>query len=40
VAWLSYRSGLIPWMYIMLGLNATFLVMERPARSALMPQLC
>ncbi|MGB7161231.1 MAG: MFS transporter [Tepidisphaeraceae bacterium] len=37
LALLSYRSGSVPWMYAILGLNAAFLVIGRPARSSLLP---
>src|SRR5215218_10015102 len=37
LALLSYRTGSVPWMYAILGLNAAFLVIGRPARSSLLP---
>jgi MFS family permease len=37
LAMLSYRPGSVPWMYAILGLNAAFLVIGRPARSSLLP---
>jgi MFS family permease len=37
LALLSYRPGSVNWMYAILGLNAAFLVIGRPARSSLLP---
>jgi len=37
LALLSYKPGSVPWMYGILGLNAAFLVIGRPARSSLLP---
>lgn len=37
LAALSYKPDSIPYMYALLGLNAAFLVIGRPARSSLMP---
>jgi MFS family permease len=37
LALLSYQPGTVPWMYGILGLNAAFLVIGRPARSSLLP---
>lgn len=39
LAWLSYRPGSIPWIYLVLLLQAAFLTVGLPARSALVPQL-
>jgi MFS family permease len=37
LAMLSYKPNSVPWMYGILGLNAAFLVIGRPARSSLLP---
>jgi MFS family permease len=37
LAFLSYRTGSIPWMYGLLVANAACLVVGRPARSSLLP---
>ena len=37
LALLSYRSGSVPWMFVLLGVSATVLTLGRPARSALLP---
>jgi MFS family permease len=39
LAILSYREGSIGWMYFFLFLDATAVILGRPARSALLPQL-
>lgn len=39
LAWLSYTQGAIAWMYALLVLDATFVTLGRPARSAFLPQL-
>jgi MFS family permease len=39
LAWLSYRPGSIPWIYLVLLVQAAFLAVGMPARSALIPQL-
>jgi MFS family permease len=39
LAWLSYNQGSVTWMYVFLFLDATAVILGRPARSALMPQL-
>jgi MFS family permease len=37
LAFLSYRPGSIPWMFVVLAANAACLVIGRPARSSLLP---
>lgn len=39
LSWLSYRDGSIPYMYVVIVLATTALVLGRPARSSLMPRL-
>ena len=39
MAILSYQEGSITWMYILLALDATAVILGRPARVALLPQL-
>ncbi|MEZ4864473.1 MAG: MFS transporter [Caldilineaceae bacterium] len=39
LAVLSYNQGSITWMYILLALDATAVIIGRPARVALLPQL-
>ena len=37
LAFLSYREGMIPWMFALLIVASAFLVLGRPARSSLLP---
>lgn len=39
LAWFSHRRGAIPWMYVLLFLDASFLRLGSPARTALLPEL-
>jgi MFS family permease len=39
LAWLSYRPGSIPWIYLVLLVQMAFLAVGMPARNALVPQL-
>jgi MFS family permease len=39
LAFLSYRAGSIHWMYAVLMLHSTALILGRPARASIMPQI-
>lgn len=38
LAWLSYRPGSLPWMFVLMGVTGMVMAIGRPARSALLPQ--
>lgn len=39
LAYLSWTSGPIPWIYLLVGMDATALTLARPSRGALLPTL-
>lgn len=39
LAWFSYSRAAVPWMYLLLFLDASFLRLGSPARTALLPEL-
>jgi MFS family permease len=39
LALLSYRTGSLPWMVLLVGVSAAILTIGRPARSAILPRL-